>query len=459
MPCQKCEDGKWKWGATGKCKYNTQEECEKENKGKAMGTTRGTQIKQFISGQLLAVCPSYLDSILATLNSGDIAKMETSQDIAESHGYEEKGNIAIITVDGAMIKKNNFFNAMCGGFVPYDAIALYIDKAEQNENIDTIIFNVDTVGGMVSGADELGEKIFNSSKKTVTFYNNVGASAGIWVFSGTDKRYASKTTILGSIGVKASYMEQDGETDEVVLVSKNAKNKDCSLNGDCIDKIQSRIDKTEDIFYERVVRNTGLSKEVLASSFKYGDVISADEAKEVGFIDEVISFDILIKSLVNEGSTNSVSDKPAKFMAKEQTMPEEKEIRASQLYKDLEASNVKIAGDLEALQASHEKTISELNAMKEQNDKMVAAKETFGNDVAEIVAMGYSKKVSQDTMVAMVQAGSLKEAKVALVDGTVDDQSVFGAEEEVVETEAKAEEQERAFASMFAKRHDIRKGV
>ena len=31
MPCIKCKDGKYKYGNTGECKYNTKEECEKAN--------------------------------------------------------------------------------------------------------------------------------------------------------------------------------------------------------------------------------------------------------------------------------------------------------------------------------------------------------------------------------------------------------------------------------------------
>ena len=31
MPCTKCENGKYKWGETGECKYDSKEECEKAN--------------------------------------------------------------------------------------------------------------------------------------------------------------------------------------------------------------------------------------------------------------------------------------------------------------------------------------------------------------------------------------------------------------------------------------------
>ena len=31
MPAIECENNKWKWGETGECKYNSQEEAEQEN--------------------------------------------------------------------------------------------------------------------------------------------------------------------------------------------------------------------------------------------------------------------------------------------------------------------------------------------------------------------------------------------------------------------------------------------
>ena len=32
MPCYECENGKWKFGETGRCQYSTKSECETANK-------------------------------------------------------------------------------------------------------------------------------------------------------------------------------------------------------------------------------------------------------------------------------------------------------------------------------------------------------------------------------------------------------------------------------------------
>ena len=31
MPAEKCNNGKWKWWATGACKYDSKQEAEKDN--------------------------------------------------------------------------------------------------------------------------------------------------------------------------------------------------------------------------------------------------------------------------------------------------------------------------------------------------------------------------------------------------------------------------------------------
>jgi len=32
MPCEKCDNGKYKWGKTGSCTYDSVAECEEANK-------------------------------------------------------------------------------------------------------------------------------------------------------------------------------------------------------------------------------------------------------------------------------------------------------------------------------------------------------------------------------------------------------------------------------------------
>tara|TARA_R110002020_G_scaffold225959_5_gene436318 strand:- start:16087 stop:16470 length:384 start_codon:yes stop_codon:yes gene_type:complete len=39
MPCEECENGLYKWGATGECEYQTLEDCQTANQGEYLEET------------------------------------------------------------------------------------------------------------------------------------------------------------------------------------------------------------------------------------------------------------------------------------------------------------------------------------------------------------------------------------------------------------------------------------
>ena len=47
MPCTKCDNGKWKWGENGECKYDSKEACEKANP-KHYNDLKSTKIVELI---------------------------------------------------------------------------------------------------------------------------------------------------------------------------------------------------------------------------------------------------------------------------------------------------------------------------------------------------------------------------------------------------------------------------
>ena len=48
MPCTKCKDGKYKWGETGECKYDTLEECQAANPDHNYEKIKATSIVELI---------------------------------------------------------------------------------------------------------------------------------------------------------------------------------------------------------------------------------------------------------------------------------------------------------------------------------------------------------------------------------------------------------------------------
>lgn len=261
---------------------------------------RGDYIKLALSqGEAFVAHPGKLQAVVNAVNAGLPQVQEAEKYANNSVEYETVKNVAIIHVDGGMYKRD--MSGACMNVASYDQITKARIKAEEDASVDTILFNVDTPGGSVAGVDEMGEGIYTSKKKTVTIFSNMGASGGIWGFTTADEVYATETTRLGSIGVVVTF-EEDPESEEknVTIVSKNATNKRCKIGENCRAEITETINRYEEMFFARVERNTGFNAEKIKSTFNNGGMIFAKEAKEAGFIKDIVTFKDLLASLVKE---------------------------------------------------------------------------------------------------------------------------------------------------------------
>jgi len=85
MPCTKCENGKYKWGNSGECEYETIEDCENAN-SKYKKSTKITELIISDENQELAI---------------DAISLVTSPAIEQDFVYfgKEKNNLTFAKVD------------------------------------------------------------------------------------------------------------------------------------------------------------------------------------------------------------------------------------------------------------------------------------------------------------------------------------------------------------------------
>lgn len=373
---------------------------------------RGDFIKADLLNQAFILCPAKMQTYMNVLSEGAIRTEEVG--VANNNVvYTVVDNVAIIAIDGAMYKKE--FRGACGeSVVAYPNIIKAINIAEADNNINTILFRVDTGGGSVAGAEEVRFRIKNSPKKTITFYENLGASGGIWIFTASDEIYAAPTTWLGSIGVVVAYEEEDPETKnkKIELVSKNAPNKRCSTNGDCKEKMQLMIDEIEKDFFMVLEENTGFKQEQLVEIFQNGGIIKAEIAKEKGFIKDIRQFSVLLGDIKSNKGVRMPGTSPDDNSANVENKP----------------SNTLIGGlifnedNFTMLVESRNKLNETIKALNEQvevlskNNDVVAEYETFKTNAENRLSLSMSFGVSQASAIKdVIFANTDEEAtKVAL---------------------------------------------
>lgn len=430
---------------------------------------RGQMLQAQIADTVFALCPRAMNNLLIIANQ-ETPRAESVSEIANnSVTYEKQDHVAIISVDGGMYKKN--VGGLCSSVASYDQMVKFIDKAESDPSVSTILFRVDTAGGSLAGADEVGEKIYNSNKRTVTLYENIGASGGIWVFSASDELYATETTMLGSIGVIVSYMEQDevSGAKRVSIVSRNAENKDCSLKGNCKEKIQTRLDTYEAMFHARVERNTGFGVDQIKSVFNNGDVIFATEAQKAGFIKEVVTFDTLLSRLKSGASpTASVGNKSTKISHEGAEMPQAKSdsaivaglksllgIESSAQVVEPEVTSTVV--DVAAISAELETVKSALVAQTEAHSALTNELTEAKNSVSDIMVRlkeAEATGVSVAVAIQMVEAASSEEASKIAIDSK-SSQGVFTQSDVSSDGADMKQAAELAFAQALGKKLSI----
>lgn len=165
---------------------------------------------------------------------------------------------------------------------------------------DAIILVVQSPGGEVNECDTLQNQISrinvegDSHIPIVVFINGIGASGAYYISAGANAIIASPTSLVGSIGVVAQFINVKGLMDKVGIEVVTIRSSSMKGAGSLFRKmskpeqemLQSIIDHMQNRFVEVVWRGRGLSmKEVL--SFADGRIFTADQAKELKLIDEV----------------------------------------------------------------------------------------------------------------------------------------------------------------------------
>lgn len=232
-----------------------------------------------------------------------------------------KGSIAIIPVMGPIMK-----NDYCGDAGSMTR-AYQINEANNHPNIDAIILEMDSPGGMVDGTQTFADAIKSTTKPIIAIINEgMSASAAYWLASQCDEIYVSqKTDMVGSIGVYTSfadytkYYEEKGiKIHEIYAPQSTEKNKDYkdAKKGDYSD-IEKDLSYIADTFINAVKEGRGSKLNLSAGDPFKGKMYFADDAMAIGLIDGIKTMDQVIERAVelskpqqsNQTTTNMNTEK------------------------------------------------------------------------------------------------------------------------------------------------------
>lgn len=225
--------------------------------------------------------------------------------VSGSMMYGMVGTTAVIPVFGALV---NRFNSTYGFITGYNYIKNAIATALADESVDSIILDINSGGGEVAGCFETVDyiKAARSQKEIHAVVDSSCYSAAYVIASACTSIKATPSSGIGSIGVvamHASYekmLEKEGVS--VTFIKAGDHKVDGNPYEELSDSVKADMQKRIDATYQELISLVSVNR-----SLAVEDVVktqaacyTAQEAKSIGLIDDVISVEGAVK-LITEG--------------------------------------------------------------------------------------------------------------------------------------------------------------
>jgi signal peptide peptidase SppA len=201
------------------------------------------------------------------------------------------GSTAIVDVNGVIGRKfSSFLNS--SGVTSVDVLDNIMRHLANDEFTKSIVLNMDTPGGAVTGTPETADTIaeVGAEKPVVAFADGLMASAGYWLAASADSIIASKSADVGSIGVYLAFLDVSRKLDSegvTLELFKRGKFKGMGVPGSSLTEeqrelLQSGVDKIYDEFTSFVRSN----RRVDSSAFE-GQTFTGQDAIDAGLVDRI----------------------------------------------------------------------------------------------------------------------------------------------------------------------------
>ncbi|MCT9843326.1 S49 family peptidase [Leclercia adecarboxylata ATCC 23216 = NBRC 102595] len=213
-----------------------------------------------------------------------------------SRSYQITNGIAVLPVSGTLVSKTRSLQPY-SGMTGYNGIIARLQQAMSDPGVDGILLDMDTPGGMVSGAFDCADIIvrMRDIKPIWALANDMNCSAGQLIASAASRRLVTQTARTGSIGVMMAHSNYGAALKtqgvEVTLIYSGDHKVDGNpyekLPKDVRDDFQTRIDATRRMFAEKVAAYTGMSVQSVLDT--EAAVFSGQESVDAGLAEELVN--------------------------------------------------------------------------------------------------------------------------------------------------------------------------
>ena len=201
---------------------------------------------------------------------------------------------AIIPIRGTTVQQVKGLRPY-SGTVGYNQIGTMLDEAMADDDVERVLFDIDSPGGEVSGLFDLVDHIYGmrGTKPMFAVANDSAYSAAYAIASAADNVYLPRTGGVGSIGVIATHFDESEAMKKAgvkpTLVYAGSHKTDFSsfkpLTKQALERLQALVDVDYELFSNTVARNRGMSvqavKDTEARTYHGSDAVAIGLADDV----------------------------------------------------------------------------------------------------------------------------------------------------------------------------------
>jgi signal peptide peptidase SppA len=220
------------------------------------------------------------------------------------------GSTAIISIHGTIFPRSNFMTRFFGGTALTELNA-QLKAAAADESIRNIVLDIDSPGGNVGGLSETSNLIRNirQEKPVLSVATGLMASAAYFLGSAATKVFASPSASVGSVGTIMIMQDASKFFDEIGIKFEFIRSTPLKaigsglepLTDDARAEFQRRVDSYNEQFIQNIAENRQISIEE-ARKMADARVHISEDAKELGFVDDIATVDEIVGSLEEEAS-------------------------------------------------------------------------------------------------------------------------------------------------------------
>jgi signal peptide peptidase SppA len=274
--------------------------------------TRYPYVMGYVMSTPWAILPDKLAVILDVLRYHAAGGTYTAEEIRERIGAvarpaeQRAGAIAVLPLYGIIAQRADLMTESSGG-TSTERFAARFRELVADPGVGAIVLDVDSPGGAVYGVDELSAEIYRArgQKPITAVANSLAASAAYWIASAADEIVVTPSGEVGSIGVVTAHEDQSAQLEregvKVTLLSagkyKTEGNAYEPLSEEARAAVQARIDDYYGMFVTAVARNRQVTAGDVRNGYGEGRVVGAQEAKKLGMVDRVETFDATLERI------------------------------------------------------------------------------------------------------------------------------------------------------------------